>query len=625
MAHANPYAGETIVADHFTAIMNRVNKLESITYGFSDGRGWNRSIGDAVEDFNGVGTRYALSYWDNRLYVSMRRPTTGYPESTYTGVKVFDLDGNATGQFLDGRPVVHLAWREPDIPGMPECTFRIPDHFWPTPREWSSGPFSIRVPNAGYHFETRKRDGDFVRYFGEHHIYEHGEAWDERITNSREGCWIDNMYHAIVSTDRKNAGGTGIAAYHWWVYVWDADGEFVERYSLHNGQDKYVSDSTLFDYTNSCKDGFLYRVTVGGSVTEEYPVLVIASGNDSFDACAAWVCVGTIVNGQKTAQLYKWLKPYWQNWAVSGSGVACFMPSVVPYTVYGNDETVTSTAMIAVPFNTDMWKYNEREPPPPSQKFSQVFFYDFQDRIQAGLPEYRGGVGWKTNGAYPGVVNVSDSGFPAFSDALIVGNDIYALTRGYSVRDGSGGTLTFYLSKRSRAALTTWNGYTAETMTEIGTFPSPESFRPYVEPLFMRRWKIPRQHLTDIRAALIRLLQEDGANGTFMFFHPTRLTYLTNPSLWDRRIKWDPEGITDHWYKYFAMTAKIPADVGYSRKAFMDYWPITEEQIEHTPELIEDWAKDDDELAGTRCDDMDIGELHSMSKYMEESSRVFGA
>lgn len=618
MAHLNTWAKKTIVAEHFADVMQRTNRLELITYKHNGGRGWNVNIGATGSEFNGAGERIALSHHQGELFVSCRRSTISYP-SVYTGVKVFDMNAMPLGDFLPGRPVVDLAWRSNAL-GDSECTFQIPNHF--TTNEWHLElGSSIYAPNVGYHFEVRKRNGDFVRYFGQHHLYAPGEPWDDRITQSYGGCWINDRYYAVVQTLRVISGLA--TRNHYWIFEFDAEGAFIEKYSLQDGVDTVGPSPTRSPWVAPrIKSGYLKTTVVDGVTTEEIPVIGTVrapSGGIGF-----WTLGQSVQpTGYKHAKLTEFSPPYFISPLFPG-GVSVAPAIFNTYTEQTGPNSHRTNAIIATPISGE-WQRdtnNDNVPDAVIGEFSQIFFYS-NARFDVPLRTNDGGYGLLRNGRFSSPVSTIDSSLPYIKDMCFVGDAIYCL--GYGVTDWTTGArrAANFILKRTRLPLTQWTGYTDTTAPPIGAFPTADQLRPYVEPGYMGRNRIPRQHLTDIRAALMALLTPDGPDGCFMYFHPSILTANANPLLWGQKAIWQ-EFSNRHWYRYFAQFDSIPRIGGFTRKAFMDYWPITQDQLNANPELRENWAKDDDELTGTKCEDIDIGEVASLALYMEKSSQVFG-
>lgn len=674
--HRNDFANEVVIADHFIQAMHTVNRIERVTFN-APTAGANKSIGtlshwSAVPPWGGIGTvKYyecasgiwprAVSAHNGYLYLSKFLRSWVLAG----GIEKRSADGQTTvGTLVPDVLCGILSWRTDG--DRDYAVFRnenlswagiqqLPDYYYPTNGMWGRmiddlGNEIVNFAPFGY------TDLGTFAYDDLPDIPDDAVCPTE-LFDMRGAAWVGDRIF-VTGDSRICATITGDPYYNPpytpylrpfkrrpYVNIYDKDGVYVERCEFA-GSPRFGVPSIRGGWINKQMDGGHNRETfcagISGPYTAIYQRLPAPSEN----------LIGLPYQLFYPMWFYAYRPDVYNDPAMFWRPAGWGSPSV---------EATPHGALISRPY----MMYNDQAPDnlPCILLAADEFGVVAEDVEKEGVyiaPSY--------DYPYPALeensIQLAEVGDCATSE-----NYLY-VTSSRPVDTTPSANSEMYLSVRERT-VTEWYGYTKTTKTLLGTFPTVAQLKPYIERAGAVRRPlplIPRQHLTDIRNALIGVLERSFGGGTNIIV-PRYLEHamLNDPFrfLQERsRLKWawnlvdghnltqdlDANGYADvdknedgyydqldidlhvpsdwwtpfeigvyffsNWYPLFARYENISFGGGFGygnsvkgRGRHVSNWPTRYLKCFS-------WARADDRLNGKTPDDIDIGEVTELANFI---------
>lgn len=568
MPHSNDYVNQVVVAEHFTDVMNTVNRIQQCMWRMPE------TGGNEVLSYIPTG----ISAHNGRVYIARHEDSGG-------GIDVRDADGGPLDPILDGKIVLHASWRTNEDLSRDEGAF-LYEHS----DEQHSGYTGF--PDSGYWVKIHDSNGNFIRQIVPYIEPEPddlpvGDPLDEFPTledgvyllNCAE--WCENKLYVVGASsviemlepliDVGSGPATSAFKKHqWYLWVCDENGTLIETHKLTG----YFTAYNSYLYGSNALGDIFYaawfrrtRDSADVILTEDLRLLsrattapVLASGDHR-----VWNSTED-EEGKKYLEILGNIHPpfllheskrttitpgeYEDDGAYTRAAVS--RPCI---DVYQDEGGAVEDAMVVTGFTIE-----DLTGLAPDFRSPCINMVRVGDGIGIGAPRASYGV----KDYLHEEIGETDEQLGMFIHSMALMSDkLYIIHSRYDNYPTTPYTNEYLFSIRRRV-MSEWYGYLKTTKTLVGRFPSPTDFKPYVEGVDYtpgddsshRAQDIPRQNLTDIRAALIEILGASSEGGAFMGWPPTSTHPINYYGFFDDRMRWayDENVPTeeDLWYPIWA-------------------------------------------------------------------------
>lgn len=568
MPHTNDYANQVVIAEHFTDVMNTVNRVQQAMWRMPE------SGGNEVLAYE----PWTIAAHNGKVYIA-RHEVDG------AGIDVRDADGGPLSTILAGIVVRRMSWRTNPDTEIDEVAITQGST---TPAEgayWVKRYTDTGLELAGMVPYRAVYDESPTHPLLEYPTIEDGVA----ILNGAVWC-EDKLYVLGMSAKMEVIEpiidvGSGPATStrkktQWYVWVLDGDGVTLEthkvtRYFASYGFPILYPSNTLIDPMYSV----WFRRTRNAAdeiMTEDLRMLtrrLTGAISGTGDALGVWSFDlvdygdGEVNVCQEYQQLQQpfLLQPYKEATLTAGEyenggyyrrqarGEPCIE-------TYHDDGGETEDAMVLTGYVVQRESSTGLIPP----------LYPCMNMVRGigqivGLGAHHAVYGFKEYGHEEIAETDETIGYPI--SAAMMDDKLYILHYRQSNYPTTPATYERYFSIRRRV-VSEWEGFLKSSKATVGRFPSATEFKPYVEGVDYvhgqdnthRRQDIPRQNITQIRAALIEILGAGLAGGAFFGWPPDKTFPINYDGFYDERMRWVYDAEVDGeqlWYPIWAAALNI--------------------------------------------------------------------